>query len=269
MRSSLLIAAALLAIATAARADVEQARVRRAQEDAVVIERANGDRLRLDLRQGCTWAPGLQGRTVLVYSPTGVIGPESRILVPEYDVTCRVWAADSVGHVKPEVAPAPPDQALGAVRDALELMGFPCGPRAPRWNEDAAQAFARFRESRRLDSSASGVRRALTSLAIEVLRGRQATGTAMRISQLIADNATLLTDYLTGDARGACLPATFVRSRTDDGTQLTLGDGTIWQLAQDARDVTAGWSTDDAVMACAGRLINARTGEMVRTTRLR
>jgi hypothetical protein len=261
---------ATLLLAAPAAAEIESVMVVRASEDAVVIEREGGARFRLAVRQDCVYARGTQGHSVLLWYPNRVLTPDARILMPEYDVSCRVWGVDTLPPAKkPMARPVSPDEGLAAVRNALELMGYPCGPASPAWNDETAEAFTRYRESRQLDSSTQGVRRALTALAIDMLRGRQATGTGLKLSTRISDHAGELTAYLVNGAGGACTPQTFVRAFSEDGQRVTLGDGTIWQLDTGARTAVGQWSTDDGVMACSQRLINTRTGEMVRAGRLR
>ena len=268
-----LFAAVLLASSAAsAQAEVEEVMLIRASEDDAVIERANGDRYRLDLRQSCPVAQGLTGRKVLLYSAHPFRGGEARLLVPQFDQDCRVLRADSIGHVKPAAAPVSPDAGLRAVREALELLGYNCGARAPVWGTDAAQALLRYRESRKLDSSANGLRRTLTALALDVMGGRQATGTGLRVSRAITDHAPEVTDFLSGADGGAgaatCSEPTWVRARAEDGARITLADGTVWEPAADKRERVAAWPSSDDVLACSGRLVNVRTGEMVRATRL-
>jgi len=179
-----------------------------------------------------------------------------------------VHAADSIGHARPKPELAPPDDGLAAVRAALEQLGRPCGPLEPVWNDDAAQAFVAFRESRHLDSTPTGVHRALMALAIEVLGGRQPTGTALRLSQAIDDQIDDLTAWLTR-ATDVCGLETFVQSLDDAHAAVKLGDGTVWQLDAAAKDVVTAWPANDVVLACSGRLIDTRSGVMVHATRLR
>lgn len=253
-------------------AAVEEVTVTRAREDELTIQRGNGERWRLDVRQSCPWGPGFVGRRVLIHSQAAILRSESKLLAPEFDLECRIWHADSTGRVKVEAAPEPPTRGLEAMREALELLGYPCGTESG-WTPDAAQAFLRFRESRKLETVPRAVRKGITALAIDVLKGRQTTGTAMRLSRTIADEAPALEDYLerNGGATGAtgCGELSFIRARSEDGTRVTLGDGTIWEPVAPRRSEIGSWDDNDGVIACGGRLVNARTGAMVKATRLR
>ncbi|HET7224406.1 MAG TPA: hypothetical protein VFK69_01735 [Candidatus Eisenbacteria bacterium] len=256
-----------LAAAPAA-AVVEHVVIRSGGKDDAVIERANGDRYRLDLRQSCQAVLGLSGRQALVWSQDGALGPGTRLLIPELDTDCPVFGADSIGHVKPRREPQAPLEALSAVRAALERLGRPVGVIDPVWNDDVAESFRDFREAHQLDTTPQGVHRALLALAIEVMQGRQATGTGMKISQAIDDDIDVLTDWLTRGGN-VCADETFVRAKSDDKKAVQLGDGTVWQLDQDSYAGVAAWGADDGVLACTGRLVNTHTGAMVHATRTR
>ena len=267
----------LLAVLAAppARASVEEVLVRRCDYDSAIVQRGNGDLYRLDLRQDCRSLMGYQGRRVLMLAAAGFPGPEMRVLIPEQDLACRIFRADSVGHAAPprQRARPRPDDGLRAVREALELLGYNCGPRTERgWSADAAEAFLRYRESRKLDASDYGVRRAVTALAIDVMRGRQVSGTALRLSTAIADQSDEIATFLwSGGGAGAanCTEATFIRTVSPDSSFFALGDGTVWDVMGSRRGVVASWPVNDGVMVCAGRFVNLRTGEMAKVTRLR
>lgn len=264
-----------LAVAAAppARAALEEVLVLRTTDDSAVIERANGDRYRLAMRPQCPLLPSFVNRMVLLYSPQKFTGAEARVLIPEFDADCHVARLDSIGHATPRRAVQTPDRGLVAVREGLERLGYDCGPHDPPWGSDATQALLRYRESRRLENSAIGIRKAMTALAIDVLSGRQATGSGLRLSTAITDHATEVADYLSGASGGpgttGCGEKTWMRARSDDGGRVTLGDGTIWQLPARQPDALAGWSNDDDVRVCAARLVNIRTGAMVPVARLR
>lgn len=263
--SAVLCVACALAWGAHAHAAIERVVIHNGGKEDAVIERADGGRWRLDLRQSCQPMLGVSGRQALLFTSDGVLGPGARLLMPELDLDCPVFAADSIGHVKRRPAPEAPDDGLHAVRAALEQLGHPCGPLEPNWNDDAAQAFVWFREAHHLDSTPTGVHRALLALAIEVLGGRQPTGTALQLSQAIDDQIDVLTTWLTR-ATDVCGAETFVRSVDEPHTAVKLGDGTVWQLdAAEFHDV-AGWPPNDVVLACSGRLVDTRTGAMVHAT---
>src|SRR5262249_52026126 len=127
--------------------------------------------------------------------------------------------------------------------------------------------FARYRESRRLDASPQGVKRAVTALAIDAL-GRGTSASGQRRSQAIADESAEIVDYLIkGGAEGD--EPTFVRGVAPDRSCFTLVDGGVWNVEIEGRGAGAAWLAGDGVMACGGRLMNLRTGEMARAARLR
>ena len=131
--SDLLTALVLLSLsAPAARSGVEEVVLQRAGQDDAVIQRGSGERWRLDLRQGCRLdLRGYVGRTVLLWSPGPRLSTESRLLLPELDLSCPVWGLDSLARGRhPAAAPPEPTEALQALRQALELLGYDCGPPA-------------------------------------------------------------------------------------------------------------------------------------------
>ncbi len=264
--------AAVLALLAAppASAAVEDVLVVQVDRDdvAAVVERASGERLRLDLRQDCLGLREFAGRTVLVWSPTGAISTQSRLLVPERDMTCPVWQVDTLSpNPRPRRSLDAPTAGLRALRQSLERLGYDCGPR-PGWSPEAAQAFLLFRQSRRLDTSSLGLRRGIASLALEVMRGRQVTGTALQLSRTLSEQSDLLVAYLSNAGSGSCGLPTFVGAVASDGAVVTLGDGSRWRPVEGARTVAAGWQSGDQALACGGRLVNGRSGEMVQVTAL-
>ena len=110
----------------------------------------------------------------------------------------------------------------------------------------------------------------MTSLALDVMRGRQATGTSQRLARIISDQLDALVSYLSrpGSAGARCGPPTWVREIAEEGALVTLADGTRWQPAAELRVLVARWQDGDELVACSGRLVNYRTGEMARATRL-
>jgi hypothetical protein len=264
-------ASVLLAVALAgpAQGAVERVWVTRASQDDITVQRANGDLWRLGIPRECAGLYGSSGQ-VLIHYAVAFPGPEPRILVPEYDADCRVTRADSVGHRAPPAPKAAPERGLRALRETLELLGYDCGPLTTRgWTPDAARAFTRYRESRRLDASPQGVKRAVTALAIDALGGRAASGTGQRRSQAIADESAEIVDYLVKGGAAECDEPTYVRGVAADSSYFTLLDGTVWDVEALRRGAVAGWLAGDGVLACGGRLVNLRTGEMARAVRLR
>jgi len=266
-----LVLALLAAAATTAHALVEEVLLTHAGTDDAMIERASGERWWLDVRQDCFGIREFLGRTLLVWSPTGAITTRSRLLIPERDLSCPIWQADTLSRAaRPRYAQDPPGAGIRALRQSLEMLGYDCGPPSPGWTPQAALAFQRFRETRRLDTSPQGLRRAVASLALDVMRGRQVTGTALRLSRTLSEHSDLLVGYLSraGSGTSACGEPTFVRDVAPDGALVTLGDGTRWHPVAEAGPVVARWQSGDQALACSGRLVNGRTGEMVRAMRL-
>jgi hypothetical protein len=156
------------------------------------------------------------------------------------------------------------------MRETLEGLGFNCGPLAVHgWTPAAAQAFTRYRESRRLDASSLGLKRAVMALAIDALGGRSLTASGQRRSRVIADESDEIVAYLVRGGSAECEEPTFVRGVAADSSYFTLLDGTVWEVEIRLRGPVAGWLASDGVMACGGRLVNLRTGEMARAARLR
>ncbi len=258
-----------LLAATPAVAAVEDVLLTVAGTDGVVVvvERASGERWRLDLGQDCLAIRALAGRMALLWTPSGAVTLQARLLVPEQDLACSVLRADTLGPApRPWHDQEAPVAGLRALRQALERLGYDCGPVAAGWTPEATQAFLLFRQSRRLDTSTRGLRRAIASLALEVMRGRQVTGTALKLSQTLSEQSDLLVAYLSraGSGSSSCGPPTYVATVASDGSVVTLGDGSRWRPAADAWRVVAGWQNGDEALACGGRLVNGRTGEMVR-----
>ena len=271
--ASCLLVALLAGVAAPASARVEQVMVVQAGLDDAVVELASGEQVWLDLHQDCLTLRGRVGWTVLLWSPDPSISTQSRLLVPEQDATCPIWQVDTLGQAKPSKRPAPgvPTDGLRAMRQSLELLGYDCGPPAEAgWIPETAQAFLRFREGKRLEASPQGLRRAVTSLALDVMRGRQATGTSQRLARIISDQLDPLVSYLSrpGSAGARCGPPTWVRDVAEDGALVTLADGTRWQPAAEQRALVARWQDGDDLVACSGRLVTTRTGEMARATKL-
>ena len=254
-----------------ARAWLEQVLVVRAGEYDAVIERATGERFRLDLHEDCLALRGHGGSSVLLWSPEPGISSRSLLLVPEWDLSCPVWQVDTLERARSASrVPAVPTEGLRAMRQALELLGLDCGPPGRDWTPDVAQAFLRFREGKHLDATGQGLRRTVTSLALDVMRGRQATGTSQRLARVISDQLDPLVGYLMGAGGGGatCSTPTWVRAVAEQGALVTLADGTRWQPAATARPWVARWQNDDDLLVCSARLVNARTGEMAPATRL-
>ncbi len=264
-----LLALAGASVPAPARAGVEVVQVASLSQDQVVVQRANGDLWRLALDQDCRSLSGYPGHRVLIHSAVAFPGPAPRILIPEWDLTCRTLRADSVGHRAPPTAPEVPAQGLRAMRDALEQLGYNCGPLQEHgWTADAADAFARYRASRRLDATPNGLKRALVALAIDTM-GRRPTGTGLRRSRAISDQSDDLVEFLWSGGNVVCGEPTFLRTVAPDRSYFALGDGTVWDVESGQRSAVAAWLANDGVLACSGRLINLRTGEMARASRLR
>jgi hypothetical protein len=102
------------------------------------------------------------------------------------------------------------------------------------------------------------------------MRGRQATGTSQRLARIISDQLDALVSYLSrpGGVGARCGAPTWLRSVAGEGTLVTLADGSRWRPAADQRALVAHWQDGDELVGCSGRLVNARTGEMARATRL-
>jgi len=261
-----------LAAAPPARAVVEQVLVTQAGTDDAVVDLTSGGRVWLDLHQDCLALRGRVGWTVLLWSPEPSLSTRSRLLLPELDLSCPIWKVDTLDQAEPSKRPAPmPTEGLRAMRQSLELLGYDCGPPDEAgWIPETAQAFLRFRESKRLEASPQGLRRAVTSLALDVMRGRQATGTSQRLARSISDQLDALVSYLSrpGSAGARCGPPTWIRLVAEDGALVTLGDGTRWQPAAEQRALVARWQDGDDLVVCSSRLVNSRTGELARATRL-
>jgi hypothetical protein len=261
-----------LAAAPPARAALEQVLVTQAGMDDALVDLTSGEQVWLDLHQDCLALRGRVGWTVLIWSPEPSISTQSRLLLPELDLSCPIWKVDTLDQAKPSKRPAPvPTEGLRAMRQSLELLGYDCGPPAEAgWTPETAQAFLRFRETKRLDPSPQGLRRAVTSLALDVMRGRQATGTSQRLARIISDQLDPLVSYLSGPGgTGArCGLPTWIRLVAEDGALITLGDGTRWQPAAEQRALVARWQDGDDLVVCSSRLVNSRTGELARATRL-
>jgi len=254
-------------------AEVEEVLVTHAGLDDAVIERASGERWWLDLRQECRLQ--LQGhvdRRVLIWTPTPAFTTEARLLIPELDLTCRIYGLDSLARAKrPRSAQAEPVEGLKAMRQSLELLGYDCGPPSePGWSAETGRAFLRFRESKRLDASTQGLRRAVTALALDGMRGRQPSGTSLKLARVISDHLDPLVSWLSrpGATGAQCTAPTWIRQVAADGSLVTLGDGTRWQPLAEQRAVAGRWQAGDDVIVCSGRLVNARSGEMARAVQV-
>jgi hypothetical protein len=197
--SGLLMSLLALALPHPASALVQEVVVTHAGTDDAVVELASGERLWLDLRQDCLLLRGRTGWTVLLWSPDPEVSTRSLLLLPEWDATCPIWQVDTLpaGKSAKRIPPEVPTEGLLAMRQALELLGYDCGPPAEAgWNPEAGLAFLRFRESKRLETSPQGLRRAVTSLALDVMRGRQASGTSQRLARIISDQLDALVSHL-------------------------------------------------------------------------
>jgi hypothetical protein len=255
--------------ATAACAGVEPVLVRQCSEEDAVVQRFGGDLWRLLLSRRCLSLQGYVGREVLVQTRADFPGPEVLVLVPDLDLTCRVFHADFVGRAAPPPAVIRPDAGLAAMRETLEAMGYYCGPLAVHgWTFDAALAFTRYRESRRLDGTEHGLRRAVTAIAIDALGGRRPSGSGLRRSKRIAGESDEIVSFLVRGGSVECGEPTFVRGIAADSSYFTLLDGSVWDVLPARRGAVATWLAGDGVVACNGRLVNLRTGEMARATRL-
>ncbi len=256
----------LLLCLPARAATLEEVTLVRTGYDDALIERLSGERFRLDLR-GCNAdLRGYGGRTALLWCPVPGPTTNSRLLVPEFDLDCAIWRVDTLEAARhPRGAAVMPEQGLLAMREALERLGHDCGPAGTGWGRDAGQAFLRFRESKRLDATELGTRRAITALALDVLRGRQATGTGLRLSRLISEQIDDLTRWLApgGQGRAACAEPAWIRTFGGDGAVVTLSDGTAWRLAANA---ASRWSDGEKATVCTGHLIYWPTGEMIRVS---
>lgn len=269
----LLLSLITLALPQPAHALVREVLVTHAGTDDAVVDLPSGERLWLDLRQDCFELRGRTGWTVLLWSPDPFVSTRSLLLLPEWDASCPIWQVDTLpaGKSAKRIAPEVPTEGLLAMRQALELLGYDCGPPAKAgWNPEAGLAFLRFRESKRLETSPRGLQRAVTSLALDVMRGRQASGTSQRLARIISDQLDALVSHLSspGSAGARCGATTWLRSVADQGALVTLADGTRWQPATGSRALAVRWQEGDSLVACSGRLVNVRTGEMARATRL-
>ncbi len=268
----LLLSLLALAPPQPARARVQEVLVTHTGTDDAVVDLASGERLWLDLRQDCPALRGRAGWTILLWSPDAQVSTRSLLLLPEWGVSCPIWQVDTLPPARSAtIEPEVPAEGLLAMRRALESLGYDCGPLAEAgWSPESGLAFLRFRESKRLETSPQGLRRAVTSLALDVMRGRQATGTSQRLARIISDQLDPLVAYLSrpGSAGARCGATTWLRSVAEDGALVTLADGTRWLPAAGQRAQVARWQDGDDLVACSGRLVNARTGEMARATRL-
>jgi hypothetical protein len=209
-------------------AAVEPVWVARATLDDITVQRMNGDLWRLGLNRQCPSLSGYSRRFVLIHFAVSFPGPGPRILVPELDLACRATRADSVGRRAPPAPIEAPERGLTAMREVLEGLGYDCGPPADRgWTADAAQAFSRYRETRRQDASAQGLRRTVTALAIDALGGRTPNATGLRRSQAISQEADEIVDFLVNGGSAECGEPTFVRAVAADSSYFTFGDGTV------------------------------------------
>ncbi len=238
--------------------------------DDVVAERASGERLRLDVR-GCSEdMRGLVGRAALLWSPGAELAPESRLLIPEFNLSCRILRVDTLESARAARPALPaPEDGLRAARQALELLGYDCGRPGSEWSPEADQAFQRFRRSKGLDAGDQGLRRTVTALAMESVRGRQASGTGMRLARILTDQRDALARWLArpGSGGGAgCGETAWIR--TVEGPDLTLSDRSRWEAVPAGRSVAATWSPGDAVTVCSGRMIHWPTGAMVTVSAL-
>lgn len=269
MRSRAITAALAVLLACPARAAVERVWITRGSQDEITVQRANGDLWRLGLNPECPGVYGYSNRILIHYAVT-FPGSEPRILVPELDLACLATRADSVGHRAPPRPKQTPERGLTAMRETLEGLGYDCGPLAVRgWTPDAARAFTRYRESRRLDASQPGLKRAVLALAIDALGGRSPNASGQRRSQAIAEESAEIVDFMIHGGSAECEEPTFVRGVAADSSYFTLVDGSVWNVEARLRGAVATWLSGDGVMACGGRLVNLRTGQMARATRLR
>src|SRR5213594_2430821 len=124
----ILIALLLAGSAGAVPNAVEPVLVKRCNEEEAVVQRANGDLWRLGLGHRCLPLASYSGRRVLVRAGVVFPGPEPHVLVPELDLDCRVLRADSVGRAAPPPERSRPTAGLAAMREALEALGYNCGP---------------------------------------------------------------------------------------------------------------------------------------------
>ena len=115
-------------------------------------------------------------------------------------------------------------------------------------------------------TAAHGLKRAVTALAIDALGGKSPTASGQRRSQAIAYETDEIVDYFVTSGGAECEEPTFVRVAAGDRSSFTLVEGSVWDVEPRSREAVAGWLATDG---CGGRLVNLRTGEMARVTRLR
>jgi hypothetical protein len=272
MRLSWMLALPLLATSPAVpagSATLGEITLLRTGYDDAAIELATGERFRLGLRGCQSDLRGYGGRTSLLWCPTAELSAGCRLLLPEFDLDCAIQAVDTLPRAK-NARPAivPPEQGLVAMRQALELLGYDCGPPGSGWGLEAALAFLRFREAKRLDAGEQGTRRAITSLALDVMGGRQASGTGLRLSRIIALQLDALARWLSASGPGGtgCQQPAWIRAVTRNGVLVALSDGTTWQLPVEVAGPASRWNAGEQVTVCAGRMVYWPSGEMVPAT---
>lgn len=256
--------AAMLA-AVPARAELEEVLVTSASERHVMVRRENGEIWRLDFGSTCPYAPGFGQQRLLLYTERGIMEAGARLLSPAIGTDCQAVRADSVKRSPSAPRPASPDVGLRAVREALELLGYDCGPIDRRgWLPQTGTAFRAFRESRRLPGGTHDVQRAITALALDVMK--RGSGTGLRLSRILTDERDRVARWLQDSAGGTgCGEPAWIRTIAEDG-RIGLSDQSSWR-ASDAATVGTRWQLGDEVRTCSGRMVNARTGEMVAVTR--
>jgi hypothetical protein len=253
-------------VACARAATLEEVSLLRVGYDDATIERADGTRYRLDLRGCHADLRPFAGRSALLWCPVPGPSVDSRLLVPDFDLNCAVVDVDTLERARqPRGRSEAPEQGLLAMRQALELLGWDCGPPGGGWGRDAGIAFLRFRQSKQLDATDQGTRRAITSLALDVLRGRQPSGTGLRLSRIISVQLDELARWLSpaGPGGTACTESAWIRSVSGDGALVSLSDGTGWRPLRDGAERTARWAAGEQVTVCAGRMIYWPSGEMI------
>lgn len=261
-------ALALTGAAVPARAWVEEALVVRITDQSAVVQRASGDLWALDLGNRCLVLNGYQGRSILIFGPTAGSSAEMKLIAPEYDITCPVMRADSLGRPghAAEAMEAPVD-GLGAMRQALELLGYNCGTGSELpWGPLSGDAFRRFREGRKIESSPHGLRRGVTALALEVMRTQRSSGTSLKLAQTISNYLDPIVAWLAspGAGRSRCGTPTWITKIESDGSLVSLGDGSKALIAEQDRARVAQWQSSDDLFVCSERLVNWRNGELAR-----
>lgn len=156
------------------------------------------------------------------------------------------------------------------------LAGYDPGPADGTLNPQTAAALDKYRASKGHLLNEDGLRKTLSSLAVDVAAAHPNDKAALQVA---VDLITVVSTPATGSGTVApavpqprssdCEDGHWVQSVSSGGEIVKLEDGSLWEISAIDRIDTTLWLVTEEITVCGDRLINTDTGDAVDATRLK